>query len=216
MAAAIQHTRQQALPCFSRHESQAPAIRTYLFFRPATRSLPKANRFRHGSSTPTPSASFVSLKNSCRDNVFWPLKRYFILWREQKTFKQGRTLIINFIVLGTIYGNSYYILWDKYLDYVRRHIFLSVLDLTLLFYFQSTFCAYIFKNLINFKVVFTLWTWISERPLIRSYYSLMAAVISLSLRISEIDWTHLLNQWNLQVGIIKAAIYFNDWWTRLF
>ena len=28
--------------------------------------------------------------------------------------------------------------------------------------------------------------------------------------------SHLLNQWNLQEGIIKAAIYFNDRWTRLF
>ena len=34
--------------------------------------------------------------------------------------------------------------------------------------------------------------------------------------ISEIDWTHLLNQWILQVGVIKPAIYFNDRWTRLF
>lgn len=81
-AAADQLERQQsaALSCFSRHESQPAVIRTYLFFRPATRSLPKANRFRHGSSTPTPSASFVSLKNSCPDNVFWPLKRYFIFY----------------------------------------------------------------------------------------------------------------------------------------
>ena len=47
----------------------------------------------------------------------------------------------------------------------------------------------------------TLWTWISERPLIRSDYSLMGAAISLSL----------MNQWNSTDESVKF-----DWWISEF